>query len=214
MIIDYHRRGSDYIENSILTYEEPSASSASELVTEMIMYMNENVKIDKVVAEGLLAGIMVDTKNFSQQTGIRTFESAALLKENGADSVIVKKLFSDDLDTLRIKSEIISSVEVYKENYILGSYDEENESSTLIASLAADELIGVQNIEASFVMVISKNKIHISGRSSGKVSVQLIMEKLNGGGHRTMAATQLDTTMEEAKILLKKAISEYIEEEK
>lgn len=214
VIIDHHRRGSDYIENSILTYEEPSASSASELVTEMIMYMNENVKIDKVVAEGLLAGIMVDTKNFSQQTGIRTFESAALLKENGADSVIVKKLFSDDLDTLRIKSEIISSVEVYKENYILGSYDEENESSTLIASLAADELIGVQNIEASFVMVISKNKIHISGRSSGKVSVQLIMEKLNGGGHRTMAATQLDTTMEEAKILLKKAISEYIEEEK
>lgn len=214
VIIDHHRRGNDYIENPLLSYEEPSASSASELVTEMIMYMNENVKIDKVVAEGLLAGIMVDTKNFNQQTGIRTFESAALLKENGADSAIVKKLFSDDLETLRIKSEIISTAEVYKDKYIFGHYEKEVEGSTLIASIAADELTRVEDIEASFVFVKSKEKIHISARSSGNVSVQLIMEKLSGGGHRTMAATQLETSMEEAKKLLKKAISEYNEEEK
>lgn len=213
VVIDHHRRGSDYIENTILSYEEPSASSASELVTEMLMYMHEKVQINKYVADGLLAGIMTDTKNFNQQTGLRTFEAAAVLKQNGADTTVVKKLFSDDLDTIRIKSEIISNSEIYKEKYIFGRFDGEVQGASLIASLAADELTSIQNIEASFVLVKQDNKVHISARSLGDVSVQLIMEKLSGGGHRTMAATQLEVSVDEAIDLLKKAISEYNEEE-
>lgn len=213
VVIDHHRRGNDYIENSILNYVEPYASSASELVTEMLMYMNEKVEINKIIADALLAGIIIDTKSFNQQTGTRTFEAAVVLKENGADISTINKFFSEDLQTVKSKSEIIANSEIYKEKYIFGYYPFDKEESTLIASQAADELITIQEMEASFVFTLSKGRVHISARSYGEVSVQLIMEKLNGGGHRTMAATQLDLTIDEAKELLKKAISEYNEEE-
>lgn len=213
VVIDHHRRGSDYIDNAILNYEEPSASSASELVTEMLMYMEDKVEIDKAVADALLAGIMMDTKNFKQQTGIRTFEAAAVLRENGAETSLVDGLLSESFDTVKLKSEIIGSTEIYKDKYAIGVYHGDDENSTLVASLAADELSQIKNVEASFVLTPSKGKVHISARSAGDVSVQLIMEKLNGGGHRTMAATQLDVNMEEAIKLLKKAINEYAKEE-
>lgn len=213
VVIDHHRRGNDYIENAILNYVEPYASSASELVTEMLMYMNEKVEINKVVAEGLLSGIITDTKRFNQQTGIRTFEAAVVLKQHGADTSIVNSLFSEDLETIRNKSEIIANSEIYDGKYIFGYFNHDIDESTLIASQAADELASIQNMIASFVFTLSKGKVHISARSKGDVSVQLIMEKLNGGGHRTVAATQLDVSLDEAKELLKKAIKEYSEEE-
>ncbi|MGY3755570.1 DHH family phosphoesterase [Helcococcus kunzii] len=213
VVIDHHRRGNDYIENAILNYVEPYASSASELVTEMLMYMNEKVEINKVVAEGLLSGIITDTKRFNQQTGIRTFEAAVVLKQHGADTSIVNSLFSEDLETIRNKSEIIANSEIYDGKYIFGYFNHDIDESTLIASQAADELASIQNMLASFVFTLSKGKVHISARSKGDVSVQLIMEKLNGGGHRTVAATQLDVSLDEAKELLKKAIKEYSEEE-
>ncbi|QZO76659.1 DHH family phosphoesterase [Helcococcus kunzii] len=213
VVIDHHRRGNDYIENAILNYVEPYASSASELVTEMLMYMNEKVEINKVVAEGLLSGIITDTKRFNQQTGIRTFEAAVVLKQHGADTSIVNSLFSEDLETIRNKSEIIANSEIYDGKYIFGYFNHDIDESTLIASQAADELASIQNMLASFVFTLSKGKVHISARSKGDVSVQLIMEKLNGGGHRTVADTQLDVSLDEAKELLKKAIKEYSEEE-
>ncbi|MGX7072308.1 DHH family phosphoesterase [Helcococcus kunzii] len=213
VVIDHHRRGNDYIENAILNYVEPYASSASEFVTEMLMYMNEKVEINKVVAEGLLSGIITDTKRFNQQTGIRTFEAAVVLKQHGADTSIVNSLFSEDLETIRNKSEIIANSEIYDGKYIFGYFNHDIDESTLIASQAADELASIQNMLASFVFTLSKGKVHISARSKGDVSVQLIMEKLNGGGHRTVAATQLDVSLDEAKELLKKAIKEYSEEE-
>lgn len=213
VIIDHHRRGNDYIENPTLSYIETSSSSASELVTEMLMYMDEKLKIDKIVSEALLAGITVDTKNFTQQTGARTFEAATILKQSGANTSIVNKLFMEDFDTLKQKSEIISQSEVYKDKFIIGVFDYDSDSSTLIASQAANDLVALSGIEASFVLTRKDGRTHISARSNEKVSVQLIMEKLGGGGHLNMAATQLDTNIEESKDLLKKAISEYLKEE-
>lgn len=213
VVIDHHRRGNDYIENSILSYIEPSSSSASELVTEMLRYMDEKIKISKAVSEALFAGIVMDTKNFTKQTGVRTFEAATSLKESGADSNIINKLFVQNFDWIKYKSEIITSAQLYKDIFAIGVFDRQIQESTLIASQAANELIGINGVEASFVITKIDNKVHISARSNENISVQLIMEKLNGGGHRNMAATQIEVEIEEAKKLLKKAINEYIEED-
>ncbi len=213
VVIDHHRRGKDYIEDATLVYMEPYASSASELVTEMLMYMEDKIEIHPVVAEGLLAGITVDTKNFFYQTGVRTFEAASVLKRQGADSIMVKQLFKDDFEIMKYKSEIISEAKVYFDRMIIGQFDREIEGSTLIASQAADDLLNIQGIDASFVLAKSNGKIHISGRSLGDVSVQLILERIGGGGHLTAAATQLDLNMDKAKEMLIKAIEEYIKEE-
>ena len=175
--------------------------------------MEEKVEINKIIAEALLAGIIIDTKSFNQQTGTRTFEAAVVLKENGADLTLINKFFREDLEIIKSKSQIIASSERHKEKYIFGYYPFDTDESTLVASQAADELVTIHGIEASFVFTLSKGRVHISARSYGAVSVQLIMEKLNGGGHRTMAATQLDTTIDQAKDILIKAISEYNEEE-
>lgn len=213
VIIDHHRRGKDYIENASLIYLEPYASSSSELVTEMLMYANDNVDIDRTVAEGLLAGITVDTKNFSFQTGVRTFEAASVLKRNGADSMIVKELFKDDFETIKIKADIVSRAEKFFDDVLISVYESDSESPSLIAAQAADEMLGVDGIKASFVLAKSNDRIHISARSLGSVSVQLIMEALGGGGHLTSAACQLDCDIDEAKKRLLEAIETYKEGE-
>lgn len=213
VVIDHHRRGRDYIDNATLSYTEPYASSASELVTEMLMYMDDEVYINKSVADGLLAGITVDTKNFFYQTGVRTFEAASVLKRNGADSMVVKQLFKDDLEIIRYKSEIISKAIMFKEKFIVGVFDQDIDGSTLIASQAADELLNIDGVMASFVLTRSKGLTHVSARSLGDVSVQLIMEKVGGGGHLTAAATQIDRNIEESIVLIEKAIESYLKEE-
>ena len=212
-VIDHHRRSKDYIDNATLIYMEPYASSASELVTEMLMYMDGGLNIDKVVAEGLLAGITVDTKNFVMQTGVRTFEAASVLKRHGADSIVVKELFKDDLELIRTKADIISKAERILGDMAVGVYDQDSSSSSLIASQAADELLNAEGVKASFVLTRANGRTHISARSLGDVSVQLIMERLGGGGHLTASATQMDMTIEEAKEELIKAIEEYKEGE-
>lgn len=212
-VIDHHRRGKDYIDHASLIYMEPYASSSSELVTEMLMYIDPNPEIDTTVAEGLLAGITVDTKNFFIQTGVRTFEAASVLKRNGADSMVVKQLFKDDMELMIYKSEIISTTERFGDNIVIGTFDRDLESSNLIASQAADDLLNAEGIDASFVLTRQDGRTHISARSLGAFSVQLIMEKLNGGGHLTSAATQLDMTIDEAKEKLKEAIQKYTQGE-
>ncbi|MCI5997650.1 MAG: DHH family phosphoesterase [Peptoniphilaceae bacterium] len=213
VIIDHHRIGRDFVENATLTYLEPYASSACELVTEIIYYIFDKIKLDKLVAESLLAGIVVDTKNFYYQTGVRTFETASFLKRFGADTIAVKQLFKDNFNTIRLKSNVISNAISYKNCICIGVFDEEIEESMLIAAQSADDLLAVLGIECSFVLTRVLGQIHISGRSLGKISVQLILEKLGGGGHYTSAGARLDCSMKEAIDKLKKAIDEYLTEE-
>lgn len=213
VVVDHHRIGKDFVENSMLTYLEPYASSACELVTEIIYYMFEKIDLDKLIAEALLAGIVVDTKNFYYQTGVRTFEMASFLKRFGADSIAVKHLFKDNFNTIKLKSNVLSNAISYRNYICIGVFPEEIEESMLIAAQAADDLLGVLDIECSFVLTRVLGQIHISGRSLGKISVQLILEKIGGGGHYTSAGARLDCSMDEAIERLKKAIDDYLLEE-
>jgi c-di-AMP phosphodiesterase-like protein len=211
VIIDHHRRLTDAIEGALLSYIETYASSTSELVTEMLQYMIENPKIKPIEAEALLAGICVDTKNFYFKTGVRTFEAAGFLRRLGADTIDIKKLFAEDLDTYVKKAEIIKSAEV-KDGTAIAICPPEIED-TVLAAQAADELLNITGIQASFVLVKIENEIFISGRSMGDVNVQIILETLGGGGHMSMAGAKLsDITLEEAVDTVKKAIDKYLEE--
>ena len=213
VVIDHHRRGNDYIRNATISYIEPYASSASELVTEILYYYDESFKARVPVAEALLAGLTVDTKNFVYQTGVRTFESASILKRWGADSIIIKRMFKDDFEIVKYKSEVIADSIVVNDFIAVGHFNREMDGSTLIASQAADDLLNIKGVKASFVLTRSNDKIHISGRSLGDISVQLILERIGGGGHLTAAATQLNMSIKEAELMLKKAIDEYLKEE-
>lgn len=208
VVIDHHRLMVKAINNSILFYHEPIASSASEMVAELIEYFGD-VKINSTVAEALLAGIMLDTKNFVLKTGVRTFEAAAFLKKMGADTVAVKKLFSNSIETYQHKSELINSAIIYRKCAIAVA-NEVFSNIRIATSQAADELLGISGVNASFVLYENNGTINISARSLGTYNVQIIMESIGGGGHLTMAATQLKTDMESAKQQLKNAIDEYI----
>lgn len=211
VIIDHHRKTTDFIEGSLLSYIEPYASSTSELVTEMLPYMVEKPRLKTIEAEALLAGICVDTKNFSFKTGVRTFEAASFLRRLGADTIDVKKFFADDLETYLKRAEIIKSAKVYN-NIAIAICPQEIED-TVLAAQAADELLNITGIQASFVFVKIKDEMFISGRSLGDVNVQLILESLGGGGHMTMAGAKLKSvTVDEALEKLKDAIGKYIRE--
>lgn len=212
VLIDHHRRGAEFIKDPVLIYLEPYASSTCELVTEILSYMGNKINLTKFEAEALLAGITVDTKNFSFQTGVRTFEAASILKRAGADTTLVSQLFRDDFNTFIYKAEVIKSSKVIFDVIALGRLEREMEDSLLIAAQAANELLNVNGVEASFVMTYVNGKVHISGRSFGNLSVQLILEKLGGGGHLTSAGTQINKTMEEAEALLIETIDEYLKE--
>ncbi len=212
-IIDHHRRGNDYIKKATISYIEPYASSASELVTEILNYLDEDFKARTSIAESLLAGITVDTKNFVYQTGVRTFEAASILKRWGADTVYIKRMFKDDFEIIKYKSEVIADSSIVNDMMAIAHFNRDIDGSTLIASQAADDLLNIKGVKASFVLTKANNKIHISGRSLGDLSVQLILERIGGGGHLTAAATQLDMSMENAENMLKKAIIEYLREE-
>jgi c-di-AMP phosphodiesterase-like protein len=211
VIIDHHRKSADFIEGALLSYIEPYASSTSELVTEMLQYMIDKPKVKVIEAEALLAGIFVDTKNFCFKTGVRTFEAASFLRRLGAETIDVKKFFADDLDNYLKRAEIIRSVKVFN-NIAIAICPEEIED-TVLAAQAADELLNITGIQASFVFVKIKEEIFISGRSLGDVNVQLILESLGGGGHMTMAGAKLKyVTVDEALLKLKDAIGKYIRE--
>lgn len=213
VVIDHHRRGTDFIEQSILTFQEVYASSASELVTELIQYTQNEIELPTVEAESLYAGIMMDTKNFTFKTGVRTFEAAAYLRRCGVDIIKVKKWFQSDLESYNKISEIVRKAEVIRETIAISSYEIEEKDTSLICAKAADELLTIGNITASFVLGTMGEKICISGRSIGDINVQMILEKLGGGGHITLAGAQLENkTIEEAKQELKEKIEEYFSE--
>lgn len=212
-IIDHHRRGTDYIENAILTFHEVYASSTCELVTELVEYAERAIKLETIEVEALYAGIMMDTKNFTFKTGVRTFEAAAYLRKCGVDIIKVKKWFQSDFDTYNKISEIVARSEIVNDTIAISIYDKEDIDANITCAKAADELLTISNITASFVIGKTGDKICISGRSIGDINVQLILEKLGGGGHITVAGAQLEgMTQEEVKQELINRINEYFTE--
>jgi cyclic-di-AMP phosphodiesterase len=213
VVIDHHRRGEEFIDNPLLVYMEPYASSTAELVTELLEYQPKRMKIEMLEATALLAGIIVDTKSFTLRTGSRTFDAASYLRAQGADTVLVQKFLKEDVETYVRKAKLIENVEFIYEGIAIAKAKSEDIFDQVVIAQAADTLLTMDGIQASFV--ISKRSdmsIGISARSLGGVNVQVIMEMLDGGGHLTNAATQLaETTIEDAELRLKAAISEYIE---
>lgn len=214
-IIDHHRRSTDFIKESILTFQEVYASSTAELVTELLQYAESQPKLTTLEAEALYAGIMMDTKNFTFKTGVRTFEAAAYLRRYGIDIIKVKKWFQSDLETYKKITEIIDKTEIIKDYIGISIYENDDKNSNIICAKAADEMLTIGDITTSFVIGRTGEKVNISGRSIGEINVQLILEKLGGGGHSTLAGAQLEgKTIQEAKEELIQKINEYFDEEK
>jgi c-di-AMP phosphodiesterase-like protein len=213
VLIDHHRRSEEYIENNLLDYIEPYASSTCELVAELIQYMEDHIKLTKFEADALMAGIVVDTNSFTFKTGVRTFEAAAFLKRRGADNVEVKELFNESIEFMKKKTEIIERSEIVFDDVAVSYIDEPTEDSNVAAAQCADELLTIKDVNMSFVLVRNKEYINISGRSVGDMNVQVILERLGGGGHLNMAGAQVQTDdMEEAKARLYEAIAQYKKE--
>ncbi len=210
VVMDHHRKMVKYIDNAVVFYLEPQASSVSEMVAELVQYLGDKVKLSSAQAEGLLAGIMLDTKNFVMKTGSRTFEAAAFLKLQGADTIRVKKLFSNSIDTYQQKSMLITNSEIYK-HCAVATARASSPAMRIAAPQAADELLGIKGVDASFVMYQEGKTVYVSARSMGKFNVQVIMEALGGGGHATMAGAQLNSTLTNVKEMVFKAVDEYIE---
>ncbi len=214
VVLDHHRQSSDVIENASLSYIEPYASSACEMVTEILQYIHDGIRIKPIEADALYGGIMQDTNNFSNKTGVRTFEAAAFLKKNGADVIRVKKMFMDDLDEYKAKAATVSRTEVFDEKFAITYCDAGAlESPTVVAAQAANELLNIKGIKASFVFTEYEGKIFISARSMDEINVQLIMEKFGGGGHMNMAGAQLENiSLSEAMYIVKDTVRTMIAE--
>ena len=214
VVFDHHRQGSQGIENTVLSYIEPYASSSCEMVAEVLQYIADDIKITNTEANSMYAGIMIDTNNFMNRTGVRTFEAAAFLRRCGADITHVRKMFRDDLASYRVKAEIISSAEVFRDEYAIARcQNKEIDSPTIIGAQAANELLNINGIKASFVLTEYYGKIYVSARSIDEVNVQVIMERLGGGGHINTAGAQFaHTDMEEAVAQLKSVIDTMIGE--
>jgi cyclic-di-AMP phosphodiesterase len=213
VVIDHHRRGEEFIKNPLLVYMEPYASSTAELVTELLEYQPKNGKIQMLEATALLAGIIVDTKSFTLRTGSRTFDAASYLRSHGADTVLVQKFLKEDIHTYIKRSKIIEKVYFYHEGIVIAAAPEDEVSDNVLIAQAADTLLTMDGVSASFVIAKrADGLVGISARSLGEVNVQVIMESLNGGGHLSNAATQLpDSSVEKAERALQNAIAEYLE---
>ena len=213
VIIDHHRRGADHIDNPTLHFLEARSSSTSELVTELLQYFDANLRPPALVCGTLLAGITIDTKHFAFNVGSRTFEAAGYLRKNGADTSMVKQMFQDDMESFGDVATTVRSAELLPGGVALASVGEEIKNAPLIAAKSADELIGIKGIEAAFVLGRDGESISVSGRSLGNLNVQIICERLGGGGHLTMAGAQLmNTDLEEAEAQVRTAIEHYTQE--
>ena len=212
VVFDHHRQGDGVIENTVLSYIEPYASSSCEMVAEVLQYIADDIKITNMEANSMYAGIMIDTNNFMNRTGVRTFEAAAFLRRCGADITYVRKIFRDDLESYRVKAEIISNAEVFREEYAIAQCTNDKiDSPTIIGAQAANELLNINGIKASFVLTEYYGKIYVSARAIDEVNVQIIMERLGGGGHINTAGAQFQhTDMEEAIENLKEIIDDMI----
>jgi c-di-AMP phosphodiesterase-like protein len=214
VVVDHHRRSEEFIANAILVYMEPYASSTCELVTELLQYIHDRVVLDVREATALLAGITVDTKSFSLRTGARTFEAASFLRRNGADSMMIQRMLKEDLEEYVRKAEIIKHAEVLYEHVAIAVTESGRKYSQLLIAQSADTLLNMTDILASFVIGERPDGlIGISARSLGHMNVQVVMERMGGGGHLTNAAAQLDGTVTEVAMLLKQVLDDIESEE-
>lgn len=214
VVLDHHRQSSDSIDKALLSYIEPYASSACEMVSEILQYIVDDIQIPNLEASSMYAGIMIDTNSFMNRTGVRTFEAAAFLRRSGADITLVRKMFRDDMEGYRAKAAIISNAEVYQKKFAIATgIDLQVESPTIIGAQAANELLDISEIKASFVLTEYNGKIYVSARSIDEVNVQVIMEKLGGGGHMNASGAQFNhTDMDEAVACLKQVLDNMIKE--
>lgn len=213
VVLDHHRQSADNIDNAVLSYIEPYASSTCEMISEVLQYIVDGIKIPKLEASSLYAGIMIDTNNFAYRTGVRTFEAAAFLRRNGADITLVKKMFRDDMESYQVKAAIISSAEVFCGKFAIAkNLRSDTESPTIIGAQAANELLEISEIKASFVLTVYNERIYVSARSIDEVNVQIIMERLGGGGHINAAGAQFDYTDIDRAVLEVKHVVEKMQE--
>ena len=213
VVLDHHRQSGNDISDSVLSYIEPYASSSCEMVSEILQYFPEEVRIRNIEADTIYAGILVDTDNFMQKTGVRTFEAAAFLRRNGADTTRIRKMFRGRIEDYRVKGEVLKDVEMYREHFAISICPSEGvESPTILASQAANELLDIVNVKASFVLTEYKETIYISARSIDEINVQIIMERMGGGGHLNIAGCQqYGISVEEARDKLKQVLDEMLE---
>lgn len=214
VVFDHHRQGSEVIENPILSYIEPYASSTCEMIAEVLQYFSEDIKLEPEEADAIYAGILIDTNNFTTKTGVRTFEAAAYLKRCGAEINRVRKMLRNDMESYKKRAEILQNAEVYRGCFAISVCNSEDvESPTIVGAQAANELLNITGIKASFVLTEFEGKIFVSSRSIDEINVQLIMERLGGGGHLSMAGAQLtDCTVEEGKKRLKDTLDGMLKE--
>ncbi len=214
ILIDHHRRSTEFIENCSLVYHEPYASSTCEMVAELLQYTDNRVALTKREAEAIYAGICLDTKHFTFKTGVRTFDAASFLRKHGVDTTTVKRMFQSDLEQYNSRSAIVSRMELIYDSVAVSVCEEEMENVNVLAAQAADEMLNVDGVECSFAVLRAEDTAIISGRSWGKINVQVILEKLGGGGHMTVAGAQLkETTPAQAKEQLSAALAEYFSEQ-
>lgn len=215
VVLDHHRQGSESITNAVLSYIEPYASSSCEMVAEVLQYIDDDVRLRNIEADCMYAGIMIDTNDFKNKTGVRTFEAAAFLRRKGADITHVRKVFRDDMESFRLKADMIRNTELFKGVFAISTCVNSNgvESPTIIGAQAANELLNIDGIKASFVLTLYNKKIYVSARSIDEVNVQVIMERMGGGGHMNSAGAQfLDSDMSMAVMTLKATIDDMIDE--
>ena len=213
VVLDHHRQGAETIENATLSYVEPYASSACEMVSEILQYTHDNIKIRNEEADCMYSGIMIDTNNFMSKTGVRTFEAAAFLRRNGADVTRVRKLFREDAVEYKAKADAVSQAEIYKQCFAISVCTSNDlPSPTVIGAQAANELLNIRGVKASFVLTEYQGKVYVSARSIDEVNVQIIMERMGGGGHMSIAACQMEGTgLIEAIGILKHTIDAMLE---
>ena len=214
VVLDHHRQGTETIENATLSYVEAYASSTCEMVSEILQYINDGVKVRSDEADCMYSGIMIDTNNFMSKTGVRTFEAAAFLRRCGADVTRVRKMFRDDAIEYRTKADAVSRAEIYRNDYAISVCKSDNiESPTIVGAQAANELLNIKGIKASFILTEYQGKIYVSARSIDEVNVQVIMERLGGGGHMTIAGCQFEgITVSEGISKIKGCLDQMLEE--
>lgn len=214
VVLDHHRRGSETIENATLSYVEAYASSACEMVSEILQYIGDNIRIRPDEADCMYSGIMIDTNNFMTKTGVRTFEAAAFLRRNGADVTRVRKLFREDANEYKARADTVSQAEIYKNSYAISICTSEDlQSPTVVGAQAANELLNIKGVKASFVLTDYQNQVYVSARSIDEVNVQIIMERLGGGGHMNIAGCQMeDVSLMEAISIIKNTLDAMTQE--
>lgn len=213
VVLDHHRRGSEVIQNAVLSYVEPYASSSCEMIAEILQYFADGLKLRSIEAGCIYAGIMIDTNNFTTRAGVRTFEAAAFLRRCGADVTRVRKMLRDNIDSYKARAEAVRTAEIYRDYFAIARCPSEGlESPTVVGAQAANELLNIAGVKASFVLTSYNNEVYISARAIDEVNVQVMMERMGGGGHLNIAGAQVKDTMDETERMLKEIIDQLYQE--